>query len=240
MNFIMYGKPGSGKGTQAKELAKRFGYAHISTGDMLRDAELRKTPAGEQIAELIDAGKFVPDDQIFELLLERLKWHDCVAGWVLDGFPRTLPQLTLMIHSDLFQVHAMIELIVSDDTVVRRISGRLFHESSGRSYHTVYMPPRVPGVDDLTGDPLIQRADDTEVAVRDRLAIYHERTQPVLNACKLLARVLAPSECRYLEVDGEQGAVMLYRLIYDFAERLNERRARPLPFERARSRFPLV
>jgi adenylate kinase len=240
MNFIMYGKIGSGKGTQAKELAKRCGYAHISTGDMLRDAELRKTAAGAKITELIDAGEFIPDAQIFHLLVERLKRLDCARGWVLDGFPRTLPQLALMIHSDLFRVHGMIELVVSSDTVVKRISRRLFHEPSGRSYHPDFVPPRVSGKDDVTGEDLIQRADDTETAVLARLAIYRAKTQPVLETCKMLARTLSPSDCRYFEVDGEEDPVTLYRTIYDYVDQLNEREVQPLPFANVRSSFPLV
>ena len=179
MRVILLGAPGAGKGTQAALVSERYGIPQISTGDMLRTAVREGTELGLTAKAEMDAGHLVSDDLIIALVIERISRSDCASGFLFDGFPRTLAQADAMDARQL-RVDAVVELAVDDDAIVRRMSGRRIHLPSGRSYHLEFNPPRVPGKDDLTGEPLSQRVDDEEETVRHRLDVYREQTAPLI------------------------------------------------------------
>lgn len=179
------GAPGSGKGTQSQVIAEQYGIPHISTGEMLRVAKEQDNERGLTIRTLIDAGKFVPDDMIIEIVKERLSMSDCQNGYILDGFPRTVPQAQAMLDANI-PVEHVLEIQVDDSLLVERITGRLNHPSSGRVYHVKFNPPAVEGKDDVTGEELVQRDDDKEEIVVERLKTYHNKTKPVLDFYKPL------------------------------------------------------
>jgi len=180
MNIILLGPPGAGKGTQASHICEKFNIPQISTGDMLRAAVVAKTPIGLKAKKVIDEGNLVSDDIIIELVKERIQSQDCKNGYLFDGFPRTIAQADALKLEDI-KIDYVVEVQVPDEDIVVRMSGRRVHLSSGRTYHIVFNPPNVENKDDLTGDDLIQRVDDQEEIVRDRLSIYHEQTQPLVN-----------------------------------------------------------
>ena len=175
MRIILLGAPGAGKGTQAQFLMAKFGIPQISTGDMLRAAIKAGTELGNKAKAVMDAGQLVSDDLIIGLVKERFAQDDCKAGFLLDGFPRTIPQADAMKENKV-SVDSVIEFDVPDEVIVNRMSGRRVHAGSGRVYHLVYNPPKVEGKDDDTGDNLSIRPDDEEATVRKRLGIYHEQT----------------------------------------------------------------
>ncbi len=179
MRIMLLGSPGSGKGTQAQFITEKFGIPQISTGDMLRAAVREGTPLGIAAKQVMDAGGLVSDDIILGLIKERIQQPDCGNGFLLDGFPRTIPQAEglekLGVNLDF-----VIEIAVDDAEIIKRMSGRRVHPASGRSYHVEYNPPKQAGMDDVTGEPLIQRDDDREETVRKRLAVYHEQTKPLV------------------------------------------------------------
>ena len=180
MRVILLGAPGSGKGTQAQAITERYGIPQISTGDMLRAAVREGTELGVQAKKIMDQGLLVSDEIILGLIKERIKDPDCEKGFLLDGFPRTIAQadgLELMG----IGIDHVIEFQVDDEEIVQRMSGRRVHLASGRSYHIRFNPPRVDGLDDVTGEPLIQRDDDSEATVRKRLAVYHDQTLPLVS-----------------------------------------------------------
>ncbi len=179
MRVILLGAPGSGKGTQAQAITEQFGIPQISTGDMLRAAVREGTPLGIAAKKIMDAGLLVSDDIILGLIKERIQADDCRGGFLLDGFPRTIAQADGLEVMGIAVDH-VIEFMVDDEEIVKRMSGRRVHLGSGRSYHLVFNPPREEGKDDLTGEPLIQRDDDSEATVRKRLAVYHEQTKPLV------------------------------------------------------------
>ena len=179
MRLILLGAPGAGKGTQANFICGHFGIPQISTGDMLRAAVKAQTPLGLAAKKVMDAGGLVSDDIIIGLVTERLKQPDCANGYLFDGFPRTVPQADAM-KSACFAIDHVLEIAVPDSEIVERVSGRRVHPASGRVYHIHFNPPKRPGFDDLSGDPLIQRADDLEATVIKRLEIYHEQTEVLL------------------------------------------------------------
>lgn len=179
MRIILLGAPGAGKGTQAKLIMEKFGIPQISTGDMLRAAVKAGTPLGVQAKEVMASGGLVSDDLIIALVEERIQAPDCEDGFLLDGFPRTIPQAEALKESGI-KIDYVIEIDVGDEEIVRRLSGRRVHGPSGRIYHDQYSPPREPGKDDETGEPLVQRDDDKEETVRKRLAIYHQQTKPLV------------------------------------------------------------
>ena len=179
MRIILLGAPGAGKGTQAQYICKEFGIPQISTGDMLRAAVKAKTPLGLAAKEVMDAGRLVSDDIIIGLVKERLEQPDCANGCLFDGFPRTIPQAEALRDSGVSIDH-VVEVSVDDEEIIERMAGRRVHLASGRTYHVVYNPPKNEGIDDETGEPLIQRDDDSESVVRDRLAVYHEQTEPLI------------------------------------------------------------
>ena len=180
MNIILLGPPGSGKGTQAAHICEKYNIPQISTGDMLRAAVKAETPLGIAAKEVIDHGGLVSDDIIIGLVKERIKESDCDNGYLMDGFPRTIGQANAL-KSEGVVIDHVVEIQVPDEDIVARMSGRRVHTTSGRTYHIIFNPPRVEGKDDETGEPLIQRADDLEEIVRDRLGIYHEQTQPLVD-----------------------------------------------------------
>ena len=180
MRVILLGAPGAGKGTQAKYIMERYGIPQISTGDMLRAAIKAESPLGLQVKEVMASGGLVSDDIIIALVKERIQQPDCAKGFLFDGFPRTLPQAEAMREAGI-DIDHVVEIAVEDEEIVKRLSGRRVHEGSGRVYHVVYNPPKAAGLDDVTGEPLVQRADDTEETVRKRLQIYHEQTHVLVD-----------------------------------------------------------
>ncbi len=180
MRVILLGAPGAGKGTQAKVIMEKEGIPQISTGDMLRAAVAAGTSLGLKVKDIMSSGGLVSDDLIVALVKERIAQPDCAKGFLFDGFPRTIPQAEALIRENV-QIDRVIEIDVPDADIIARLSGRRVHESSGRVYHVEHNPPKVPGRDDVTGEPLIQRPDDTEDTVRKRLQVYHEQTKPLVD-----------------------------------------------------------
>ena len=180
MKIILLGAPGAGKGTQAQFIMNKFAIPQISTGDMLRSAIKAGTELGKQAKTLMDAGQLVPDDLIISLVKERVAQPDCAKGFLLDGFPRTIPQADALKSAGI-TIDYVLEFDVPDEVIVERMSGRRVHQPSGRSYHIVYNPPKVEGKDDVTGEDLIIRADDKPETVLDRLAVYHKQTSPLID-----------------------------------------------------------
>jgi adenylate kinase len=178
MRLILLGGPGAGKGTQAGFLTERYAIPQISTGDMLRAAGKARSPLGIEARKVMDRGDLVSDDIIIALVKERIRQPDCTNGFLFDGFPRTLAQADELQHERI-HVDAVIEIYVKPDAIIQRMSGRRIHEASGRTYHITHNPPKVPDVDDVTGEPLMQREDDQEATVQHRLDVYEKRTAPL-------------------------------------------------------------
>ncbi|MEO9653760.1 adenylate kinase [Marinomonas sp.] len=183
MRVILLGAPGAGKGTQAQFITEEFGIPQISTGDMLRAAVKAGSDMGLKAKAVMDAGQLVSDDIIIGLVKERLTQDDCANGALFDGFPRTIPQADALKDAGV-KIDFVVEIDVADEEIVSRMSGRRVHEASGRTYHLVYNPPKEAGKDDVTGEPLVQRADDTEETVRKRLGVYHDQTAPLIGYYK--------------------------------------------------------
>ena len=202
MRIILLGGPGSGKGTQAGFLTRRFGIPQISTGDMLRAAVREGTELGRKAGHIMDAGELVPDHLMVAVVRDRLAQPDCAGGFVLDGFPRTIPQAEALREAGV-HIDTVLEVAVDDEEIVLRMSGRRVHPASGRVYHVVHNPPRMEGRDDETGEPLIQRDDDRESTVRTRLSVYREQTAPLVEFYRTLAG--RSGELRYARIDGTGG-----------------------------------
>ena len=179
MKIILLGAPGAGKGTQANVIKDRFGIPQIATGDMLRAAVKAGTPLGIEAKKVMDSGGLVSDDIIINLVKERLKEADCLKGYLFDGFPRTIPQAEAM-KSAQVGLDWVVDIQVSDQDIIERMSGRRVHVASGRTYHVRFNPPKAEGHDDLTGEPLIQRDDDREETDKKRLEVYHLQTKPLV------------------------------------------------------------
>ena len=179
MRIILLGAPGAGKGTQAQFVSEKFGIPQISTGDMLRAAVKAKSELGLQVEQVMVSGGLVTDEIIIALVKERISQDDCVNGFLFDGFPRTIPQAKAMVDA-LVEIDVVLEIDVPDNEIVKRLSGRRVHLDSGRVYHVDFHPPKERGKDDQTGEELIQRDDDREDTVRNRLALYHEQTKPLV------------------------------------------------------------
>jgi len=180
MRLILLGPPGAGKGTQAAFITQKFGIPQISTGDMLRAAVKAQTPLGIEAKKVMDAGGLVSDDIIIGLVRDRLKQDDCKNGYLFDGFPRTIPQADALKEADI-GLDYVVEIVVPDENIIERMSGRRVHPASGRSYHVTFNPPKTAGIDDITGEPLVQRDDDKEETVRHRLAVYQSQTRPLVD-----------------------------------------------------------
>lgn len=180
MRIILLGAPGAGKGTQARFICEQYEIPQISTGDMLRAAVKAQTELGRQVEKVMSSGGLVTDEIIIELVKARIVEKDCANGFLFDGFPRTIPQAEAMLDQDV-HIDVVLEIGVPDDEIVRRLSGRRVHLDSGRVYHVVFNPPKEKGQDDVTGENLTQREDDKEDTVRNRLQIYHQQTEPLVN-----------------------------------------------------------
>jgi len=180
VRVILLGAPGAGKGTQARFIMEEFAIPQISTGDMLRAAVREGTELGLQVKDIMASGGLVSDEIIIALVKERIQASDCKNGFLFDGFPRTIPQAQALVDADVVIDH-VVEIHVEDEEIVSRLSGRRVHQGSGRVYHIDHNPPTVEGVDDESGEALIQRDDDKEETVRKRLAVYHEQTEPLVD-----------------------------------------------------------
>ncbi len=183
MRLVLLGCPGAGKGTQAKLIQEKFHISQISTGDMLRAAITAGTPLGKQVKQMMQEGKLVPDEVMIELVKDRMTHSDCQNGFLLDGFPRTIPQ-AMALQTNNIALDYVVEIDVPAEELIRRLTGRRVHPGSGRTYHLIYNPPKQAGLDDVTGEPLIQRSDDREETILKRLAVYHEQTEPLIHFYK--------------------------------------------------------
>ncbi len=200
MKIILLGPPGAGKGTQAEIICKNFSIPHISTGDMLREAIANETATGKLAKEIMDAGNLVSDDVIVSLVKDRIKEEDCKNGFLFDGFPRTIPQADALEHQEIF-VNVVLELTLKDELIINRMSGRRVHQPSGRSYHLEFNPPEKDGLDDVTGEPLIQRDDDKPETVKNRLEVYWEQTNPLIVYYRSKS---VQTDLKYIEIDGSK------------------------------------
>lgn len=201
MRLILLGGPGAGKGTQAKYITEKFNIPQISTGDMLRAAVKAGTPLGIEAKKVMDAGGLVSDEIILNLVKERIQQPDCANGFLFDGFPRTIPQAEAL-KAQGIKLDYVVEIDVPDDEIIKRMSGRRVHVASGRTYHVIFNPPKVPGKDDVTGEDLIQRDDDKEETVRKRLDIYHAQTEPLVEYYSKWATTGDAAAPKYVKVSG--------------------------------------
>ncbi|MEJ2531434.1 MAG: adenylate kinase [Halioglobus sp.] len=201
MRLILLGAPGAGKGTQAQFITEKYNIPQISTGDMLRAAVKARSKLGMQAKEVMESGGLVSDDIIIGLVKERIKEPDCANGFLFDGFPRTIPQAEAMVEAGVHIDH-VVEIAVDDEEIVSRLSGRRVHPGSGRVYHVRHNPPRREGVDDETGEALVQRDDDSEDTVRRRLEIYHSQTSPLIDFYRSMSGDNAPA---YHRIEGVGG-----------------------------------
>ena len=199
MRIILLGAPGAGKGTQAQFICEKYGIPQISTGDMLRAAVKAKSDLGKQVEEVMVSGGLVTDNIIIALVKDRIKEGDCGNGFLFDGFPRTIPQAAALIEGDI-QIDIVLEIDVNDDEIVKRLSGRRVHVESGRTYHVVYNPPKLAGADDVTGGELIQREDDKEETIRNRLNVYHSQTKPLVDFYTKLSN--SDTNVRVIKING--------------------------------------
>ncbi len=186
MKLILLGAPGVGKGTQAQYIMEKYDIPQISTGDMLREAVREGSELGKKVKEVMDKGALVTDGIILDLVRERIQKDDCNNGFLFDGFPRTIPQARALLDQGI-EIDCVLEINVSDDEIVSRLSGRRMHPESGRVYHVTNNPPKVEGKDDVTGEPLIQRDDDKEETIAERLSVYRKQTEPLVSFYKDLS-----------------------------------------------------
>lgn len=214
MRLILLGPPGAGKGTQAGYITERFGIPQISTGDMLRAAIKAGKPLGVAAKKVMNAGQLVSDDIIIELVRERLKEADCQRGYLFDGFPRTIPQAEAMKTSGV-PVDVVLEIDVPDSDIIERMSGRRVHLASGRTYHLRFNQPKVAGVDDVTGEPLIQRDDDREDVVRKRLEVYHAQTNVLVSYYSKWAATGDARAPHYCKVSGVGPVEVIRQRVFD-------------------------
>ncbi len=217
MRVILLGPPGAGKGTQAAFIRERYGIPQISTGDMLRAAVRSGTPLGVAAKKVMEAGQLVSDDLIIGLVTERLKAPDCAAGYLFDGFPRTIPQAEALRKAGV-KVDVVLEIEVPDADIIERMSGRRVHLASGRTYHVKFNPPKVAGRDDVTGEPLIQRDDDREDVVRKRLEVYHAQTSTLVDYYTKWAASGDAMAPRYRKVSGVGGVEEVRDRVFDALE----------------------
>jgi len=214
MRIILLGPPGAGKGTQAAFIKERFGIPQISTGDMLRAAVKAGTPLGIAAKKVMDAGQLVSDDIIIGLVKERLKEPDCAAGYLFDGFPRTIPQADALKAAGV-KVDVVLEIDVPDADIIERMSGRRVHLASGRTYHVRHNPPKVAGRDDFSGEPLIQRDDDQEDVVRKRLDVYHAQTSVLVDYYSKWAATGDAAAPTYRKVTGVGPVEEIKQRVFD-------------------------
>ncbi len=201
MRLILLGAPGAGKGTQATFICQKFGIPQISTGDMLRAAVKAGSPMGLAAKKVMDTGSLVSDDIIIGLVKERIAHSDCTNGFLFDGFPRTIPQADALKAAGV-KLDFVLEFDVPFEAIVERMSGRRSHPASGRTYHVKYNPPKVPDVDDVSGEPLIQRDDDKEETVKKRLQVYSDQTRPLVHYYESWAQTDPAEAPRYRTING--------------------------------------
>jgi len=201
MRLILLGAPGAGKGTQAAQICQKYGIPQISTGDMLRAAVKAGTPLGVEARKVMDAGGLVSDGIIIGLVKERIAQPDCARGFLFDGFPRTIPQADAMKAAGV-KLDVVLEIDVPDEAIIERMSGRRVHPASGRTYHVKFNPPKAAGVDDISGEPLIQRDDDKEETVRKRLDVYQKQTRPLVEYYSAWAATGDTMAPRYRRIGG--------------------------------------
>ena len=211
MKLILLGAPGVGKGTQAQFITETYQIPQISTGDMLREAVKAETPLGLKVKAVMDRGDLVTDDIIIALVKDRISQPDCENGFLFDGFPRTIPQADALVDQGI-DLDAIVEIAVPFDEIIKRMSGRRVHPGSGRTYHVEYNPPSKEGVDDETGEPLIQREDDQEDTVRDRLKVYEEQTSPLVAYYQAKA---SSSQLQYFSIEGQGTVVEIKEKVLD-------------------------
>lgn len=200
MRVILLGPPGAGKGTQAQFIMDKFGIPQISTGDMLRAAVKAESPLGLEVKKVMESGGLVSDDIIVALVKERIQQADCANGFLFDGFPRTIPQAEALSVEGI-EIDFVVQISVDDSEIISRLSGRRVHEASGRVYHVDFNPPKEVDKDDLTGEPLIQRKDDSEETVRSRLKVYHQQTKPLVKFYQDLSSQSA-NGVKYVSIEG--------------------------------------
>ncbi|MBT6411613.1 MAG: adenylate kinase [Betaproteobacteria bacterium] len=201
MRLILLGPPGAGKGTQAAYLMEKYNIPQISTGDMLRAAVKDGTDLGVEAKKFMDAGGLVPDTVIIGLVKERINQDDCSNGFLFDGFPRTIPQANALNDAGV-DIDYVIEIDVNDEEIIKRLSGRRVHPESGRTYHVLFNTPKVEGIDDVSGEPLVQRDDDKEETIKKRLEVYHEQTELLIGYYSDLARTLTGHAPKYKKFKG--------------------------------------
>jgi len=201
MRLILLGAPGAGKGTQATFICQKFGIPQISTGDMLRAAVKAGTPLGLQARQIMDAGGLVSDELIINLVKERIAQADCANGFLFDGFPRTIPQADAMKAAGV-RLDYVLEIDVPFEAIIERMGGRRSHPASGRTYHVRFNPPKVAGMDDVTGEPLVQRDDDREETVKKRLDVYSAQTRPLVNYYANWATAEPAAAPKYRAISG--------------------------------------
>jgi len=201
IRIILLGLPGAGKGTQAQFLIERYGIPQISTGAMLRAEIDAGSALGKEARKYMDGGNLVPDQLVTDMVHERIAQPDCQNGFIIDGFPRTVAQAEVLRNSGV-DIDFVVEIEVGDVEILRRMSGRRVHPASGRTYHIEFNPPRVPGKDDITGEPLVQRPDDNEETVKRRIASYHEVTKPLVNYYLKWAESGDPRAPKYVNIYG--------------------------------------
>ncbi|HMT03746.1 MAG TPA: adenylate kinase [Burkholderiales bacterium] len=207
MGIILLGAPGVGKGTQAKVITQKYKIPQISTGDMLRNAIKNQTVLGLEAKKVMDSGALVSDDIVIGLVKERLKDDDCKNGYLFDGFPRTINQANSLKEAGII-INYVIEIFVSEEEIVKRLSGRRIHLASGRTYHIIYNPPKKDNIDDITGDKLIQRDDDKEETIWHRLKVYKEQTAPLIDYYSKEKNI------DYFKVDGNQDVLDVTKQIF--------------------------
>lgn len=220
MRVILLGSPGAGKGTQAKFITQRYHIPQISTGDILRAAIQQGSELGKKVKEIVESGRLVPDDIVIELVKERLKQPDCAKGFLLDGFPRTLEQAKAL--HQFTDIDHVIDIDVPAEEIVKRLSGRRIHPASGRIYHVTNQPPRIKDKDDVTGEPLVQRPDDSEETVRKRLAVYHAQTSPLQHYYQHFKNSQQTSALHYVKIDGTKPVDVIQKQIFSLLDKAGE------------------
>ena len=216
MRIILLGAPGVGKGTQAKFICNRFAIPQISTGDMLRESVRDGSSLGRKVKKVMDQGALVTDDIIIDLVKDRIKKNDCEKGYLFDGFPRTIPQAEALAQQNI-QIDSVIEIKVEDDQIIARLAGRRVHQGSGRIYHITNNPPKRKNLDDITGEPLIQRDDDKEGTIKQRLEVYRNQTEPLVNFYQKMHKEGVLS---YRSIDGNKTYEKLSAEILNYLENL--------------------
>lgn len=220
MRLLLLGCPGAGKGTQAKLISERYHIPPISTGDILRSAIQQATDLGNQVKAIVDSGRLVPDEIVIALVRDRIRKPDCKNGFLLDGFPRTVAQAEAL--QKLTAIDYVIDIDVPEVEVIRRLSGRRIHPASGRIYHIHSNPPREKDKDDVTGEPLIQRPDDSEETVRNRLSVYQNQTHPLREYYAHLAKSSETPHPQYIKIDGTGSVDEIKNSIFTLLDKRKE------------------